>query len=106
MREGLEYLVLVRSADKIFRWICRSGRRAVDLETYFTDKRMGCFEVLPYDILLKIFKELSPRDAVTGIGTTCKTMHAFATSRYVWERLSAASSMAAARDIARDNATV
>lgn len=104
MREGLDYLILVRSADRIFRLMCKIQRKTVALDTYVTDKKMGWFQLLPYDIILKILSHLSPRDAVTGIGTTCKTMQALATSEHIWTRLSAASSMAVARNSMRRKA--
>eukprot|EP00171_Calliarthron_tuberculosum_P019034 IDg19034t1 len=69
VREHLDYLVLVRAAHFIYTNICKNSQREA------MDGRMGMFEALPHDIILRIVSCLSPRDAVTGIGASCKALN-------------------------------
>lgn len=101
MRDGLEYLVLVRSADAVYQNVRKNHRSAVKLDTFVKSTSLGLFEDMPYEVVTKIFSHLSPRDAVTGIGTTCKVMRALATSELDWRKLSASTSLALARHSVR-----
>lgn len=102
LNEGLDYVVLVKSAERVFMCVCRNRTYRVnreDDEHIWT--RMGYFESLPAEVIFRILSHLSPREAVTGIACTCKALHALATSDTVWRHLSTASGMLLAREAVR-----
>lgn len=94
IRERLDYLVFVRAADAVYRRIC-SRRRIPPVAS------MGMFDALPHDIMLRIISELSPRDAVCGIGATCVTLRTLVKTEFTWKRLSKRTCMARARSFLR-----
>lgn len=82
---GLDYQVLVRSGDRVYRSVCnghnwstRDGNRRV---------ASGLFGRLPHDVILNIFSKLSPQDAVLGVGSTCGALRGLATSEHIWGHL-------------------
>lgn len=95
VREGLDYAVFVNVGNSIYENICTKRQQGGPCG------KMGMFEDLPHDIVLRVMSMLSPRDAVTGIGASCKTMNKLLRNEYLWKHLSFRDCMARANAFRR-----
>ena len=96
IRGTLDHLALVRTADSVYRKLCKPSHTLVK-DGCTIGYQMGDFDILPYDVLYRIVRELPPRDAVK-FSTTCRAARAFASTPDLWKNLSAIVTMAYARN--------
>lgn len=93
---GLDYVEVALRANWIFERIC---------EGEFKAESGGCaggfWGMLPEEVVMKIVRYLSPRDAVCGLGATCVELRRIVVSKQVWWRYSMDYSMSAVKEAVR-----
>lgn len=84
--KSLDYITLLRSAERVLGQIVGSYGTTRQREPRISDTppKAHSFEIIPEDLVGSIVKHLSPRDAVTGIGATCRRLRQVATREDVW----------------------
>lgn len=92
---GVDYVVFAQRAKLLREKICatRFAKRCRQRHAAVT----GLWGELPDDAVSKIFKLLSPRDVVAGIGATCVGLRRIAVSERLWRHLETTRCMAAVR---------
>lgn len=98
LASGVDYVVFTMQANWVFEQICGAGLARQYLEG---DKQRsftgGPWDMLPEDIVLRIFRLLSPREVVTGVGATCHALRRIAVSKHLWSRYTSEYTMAVVR---------
>lgn len=113
---SLDYHVIVSAANKIYddmvhcSWPTESTSRPTRDVLAVGDRRhslsgcdAGLFSELPTDILLLLFKYLTPKEALLGLGSTCRLLRELSTNEFLWVHLSTQCTIQHVRDVFRDS---
>lgn len=99
LASGVDYLLLTLRANWVYERICESEYAA---RGEGSDRLVkGLWGTLPDDVVMKVFRFLSPKDVVTGIGATCHALRRCAVSKHLWNHYTTNYSMAVVRESLR-----
>lgn len=98
---GTDYLVMAIRANWLYERICESEYAARVSADQGSGRIAGLWGTLPEEVVMKILRKLSPKDAVGGIGATCHGLRRIAMSKHVWFRYTTNYSMAVIRESLR-----
>lgn len=96
LAKGQDYLLIAQRAGLVRERMCCSEFSKSCTNTPNTVK--GLWGLLPDEVVLRIFRLLSPRDVACGIGATCVGLRQIAVSEDLWRHLETSKSMAAIRE--------
>lgn len=97
---SLDYTTLLVAADKIFQDIveAHTGMNSSSARAVVPNPNVTGLQSLPEDVIRLVMAKSSPRDAVHGVGASCRGLRRIALSPELWRELAIAHTSAHARD--------
>lgn len=85
LSSGIDYLVFAERANRLHDYMCDSSFGKQSSQDY--SGITGLFGLLPFDAVIHVLHNLSPRDIATGISATCVGLRRMAVSKHLWNHM-------------------